>query len=116
MKPEEHEEEDSAVIQKLPFSERLLELYEQFQTSDRAGRLKLARSIAEAFMGDHDKTDHQATDDYHEYFEAYEEARLKYEQASLRVTRLVVHVIEGYLASNPVHREDSSEDDQAAAN
>jgi len=101
MKPDSTEEAHEAV-QKLPFSERLLELYQEFQSANKERRVELAHEIAEAFMVDHDSTDHGATDDYHQYFEAYEEARLKFEHASLRVTRLVVHVIEQYLTSNQI--------------
>jgi len=84
-----------------PISNELLGLYRQFKSSkSKEERLELSQRIAEAFLTDHDFTDHAGNEDYHSYFEKFSLAKREYELAAARLSRLAVHITEEYLESN----------------
>ena len=82
-------------------SGRMLKLYQQYKEAhdpyDKAG---IANEIAEVALHEHDFTDHGLNDDYHRYFEEFQHARNKYDEASLKLARLTLSVIETYLEEN----------------
>jgi hypothetical protein len=87
--------------EEIPFSIELLELYQAFlQAPTREARTDLTRQIASIFASERDSTDASASEEYHEFFESYEKAALKFEQQSDRMTRLAVNLISNYLTRN----------------
>jgi hypothetical protein len=91
----------------LPFSIELLELYQAFNNApNAAARNDLAKRIAVTFAAERDSTDVSASEEYHEFFEDFEAAVLKYEQQSSKLARLAVNLISSYLAQNDTQVED----------
>jgi hypothetical protein len=89
--------------EKPPYSDTLLRLVSQIQeakTHDE--RANLMMNLASQFLNEHDFTDAELEDVYHNYFEEYQEARLRFQQAALRVGRLALHEIQGYCDQNSV--------------
>lgn len=84
-----------------PFSPRLIELYRQFQDAPKDQRLKLAREIAETFASERDCLDHSGSEDYHEFFEDFETARLAFDQQSQKLTRITLQLVEHYMEHHP---------------
>jgi len=82
----------------MPFSPHLLELYQEFRSAPKDQKGELARQIAEAFASERDVYEYQASEQYHEFFETFEQARQKYDQQSQRLTRVAATLIEEYLA------------------
>ena len=81
-------------------SNRLLKLFQQFkECKDPYDRAAIANEIAEVSLNEHDFTDPNMNDSYHQYFEEFQRARDEYDRASLKVARLTVNVIEEYLNS-----------------
>lgn len=58
-------------------------------------------ALAEMFAGTHDPTDYTATDDWHAYIEEYEEARLRFNQAGMRLGRLLTHILDAHFGEEP---------------
>lgn len=50
--------------------------------------------LAECFAAEHDATDHTITDDCHAYTEAFEAAKMQYQQTAVKLGRLALHCIE----------------------
>lgn len=91
----------------LPFPHRLISLYRQFEeATDQEDRYMLAREIAEVFSEDHDPTDYELNDSYHEYFEEFDKAKLAYDQAALKVARVATQVVKHHLLANDLSVED----------
>ncbi len=91
----------------LPFSIELLELYQEFQqTPSREVRNEIAKQMAAAFASERDSTDGSASEEYHEFFESYEKAALKYDQQATRLSRLALNLISGYLTQNEITVEE----------
>ena len=91
----------------LPFPPRLVSLFRQLTDStDASERYLLSREMAEVFAETHDPTDHGLTDDYHQYFEEFDKAKLAYDQAALKVARVATQVIEQYMVTKGVGPED----------
>lgn len=105
MKNDQKADEDQVLH--LPFPPRLVSLYRQLEEStDPEERYMLSREMAEIFSADHDPTDHQLTDSYHEYFEEFDKAKLAYDQAALKVARVATQVIDQYLVSKNMSTDD----------
>lgn len=95
--------QDCGQNHELPFSQTVVKLYQDFvNSSSQEERVRLASQIAEAYAAEHDRTDPSASEDYHQYFEEYEEARAKLDQAGLKLARLAVHVIGEFLSHHRV--------------
>jgi len=80
---------------KTQYSPAFLQLYvkvKQAKNSQERGNLMTA--LASQFCREHDITDSGLNDGYHDYFEEFERARLKFQQASVRLARLAMHEIE----------------------
>lgn len=91
---------DSVGAGELPVSPRVLALYKQIrQTQSKAERAQLMMELAAIFAAEHDPTDDTATDDFHGYLEEYEQAKLRFQQAGLRVARLAMDCIDTYAES-----------------
>jgi len=91
-------------IHDLPFSHRLLKLYQQFSEAEtKEARLALIQEISAQFVAEHDITDININDDYHEYFEEYAAAKLSFEQAQTKLARVAVHVLDEYVTSNEIN-------------
>jgi len=87
--------------EKPPYSDTLLRLVSQIQeakTHDEKANLMM--SLAAQFLSEHDFTDAELEDTYHAYFEEYQDARLRFQQAAIRVGRLALHEIQGYCDQN----------------
>lgn len=100
--------EATTIREDLPFSKRLLDMHREFSGATRERKLELAQELAALFASEHDATDYSATDDYHQYFEEYFQAKLRYEQESLRLARLAANLISVLL-------EKSADEDEASA-
>jgi hypothetical protein len=74
-----------------PYSKAVLHLCQRIQSAESTPeRTELMLQLAGHFHRDHDTTDAQLNDDYHDFFEEYERARLKYQQAAMRLARLAM--------------------------
>ena len=86
-----------------PISPEVLRLYQKIRrVRSQDERKRLMLELAAAFVADHDPTDDTATDTFHAYMEDYEEARLRFQQAALRVARLALDCIDTYESVNDV--------------
>jgi hypothetical protein len=89
--------------EKPPYSDTLLRLVAQIQEAKTLDdRANLMMSLAAQFLNEHDFTEAELEDGYHAYFEEYQEARLHFQQAAIRVGRLALHEIEGYCDQNSI--------------
>jgi len=78
-----------------PYSSAFLRLYVKVrQAKTREERGNLMTALASQFHREHDITDEKLNDGYHDYFEEFEEARLKFQQAAIRLARLAMHEVE----------------------
>jgi hypothetical protein len=85
----------------IPFSSEILELYQAFtQATDRETKTAISLQMASVFAADHDNLDPSATEEYHEFFEAFEKAILAYEHQAHKLARLAVNLVSSYLANN----------------
>lgn len=57
-------------------------------------RAEAMMALASQFAAEHDLLDHEITDDFHEYVEDYVRKRMEFQQASLRLARVAMQVIE----------------------
>lgn len=88
-------------LEDLPFSIVLLELYQEFQQApSQEIRNEIAKQIAATFASERDNTDSDASEEYHEFFESYEKAALRYDQQASRLSRLALNLISGYLTQH----------------
>jgi len=79
-------------------SNRMLKLFQQYkETDDPFDKAGIANEIAEVALHEHDFTDFALNEGYHKYYEDFQQARNKYDEASLKLARLALNVIEGYL-------------------
>lgn len=84
-----------------PFSTALLELFQAFnQARTIDERRDLSKQIAAMYASERDITDWEASEEYHEFFEAYERAALAYEQQADKLSRLAINMIGQYLQQN----------------
>ena len=84
-------------VHEYPFSPEVMDQYLSFTHAATAEkRTVAAMQLAESFYDNHDLTDMNASEGYHDFFEKYEQARLDYQQASLKLSRLAVRIIEEY--------------------
>lgn len=82
----------------VPFSDNLLRLYSEFvDTKSRERREELSLEIAALFAAERDATDISGSEEYHEFFEAYEQAQLDFKIKSLKLARVAVQLITTYL-------------------
>jgi hypothetical protein len=58
--------------------------------------------IAEQFAAEYDPTAQDATEDWHDFFEAHAKASLALEQAALKLSRLAVHYVTGEMERHGV--------------
>lgn len=58
-------------------------------------------ALAQTFAKGHDFSDFTATDDWHSYIEEYEAAKLRFNQAGMRLGRLIANTLEAYLSEQP---------------
>lgn len=101
----------------MPFSPQLLELYQAFQAAtSQQERLDLSQQIAATFASDRDAVDWSASEDYHEFFEAYERAVLKYEQQTTRLSRLALNLVDRFLTTHETDVETLLTPSAVAAN
>jgi hypothetical protein len=85
-------------IPDLPYSKVVLKLCKQISiTTSVEDRAQLMLQLASKFHMDNDPTDAHLTDQYHEYFDDYERARLEFQQTALRLARLAITEVEGAL-------------------
>lgn len=85
----------------LPFSIELLDLYQAFQQAPtREARKEIAKQIAATFASERDDTDIEASEEYHEFFERYEQSVMKYDQQAQKLSRLAVNLISSYLTQH----------------
>lgn len=85
----------------MPFSPKLLELYQAFQRAPhQQARSEIGKEMAAVFASEWDPTDNEASEEYHHFFETYEKAALKYDLQADRLSRLAVNLISGFLTQN----------------
>lgn len=108
----DHERKDGGGIAQvldddLPWSKETLALVHKIQqakTKEERGNLMV--TLANRVVAENDPTDESATDDYHAVIEEFEQARLRYQQAALRVARLTVDLVQQYASANDTTVED----------
>ena len=82
-------------------SNRMLRLFQQYkETDDPFTKAGIANEIAEVALHEHDFTDFSLNEEYHKFYEDFQRARNKYDEASLKLARLALNVIENYLEVN----------------
>lgn len=84
--------------------------------TSKAERKQLTIELALKFMSEHDPSDFQTEEAYHESFDDLIQARLAYEQAALRVGRLAAHCIQLYLSSSELTLEQAMQDSSSTLN
>jgi len=88
-------ENDPKDPSKASYSPAFLRLYakvKQAKTPEERGNLMVA--LATQFNREHDVTDPVLNDGYHDYFEEFARARLKFQQTAVRLARLAMHEVE----------------------
>lgn len=93
---------DVDAVQELPFSQELIELYQQWQNLSKDERMSLSLEMAMVFCAEHDPTDEGFSDEYHSYFEDFLEAQLRFETEAMRLSRLAVQRISEHLESHNI--------------
>lgn len=97
---------DDKLLQELPFSPALIELYQQWKSSSQEDRMALSLELATVFCAEHDATDTAFSEDYHEAFEVFYEAQLRFEAEALRLSRLAERRITEYLEHYKIDLDD----------
>lgn len=88
---------------KSPYSEVLLRLVSQIQEAKSPDeKANLMMALASQFLNEHDFTNYELDDNYHAYFEEYQQSRIQFQQAAIRVGRLALHEIQGYCDQNNI--------------
>jgi len=78
-----------------PYPKAILHLCQRIQSAETPEeRAQLMMQLASSFHQVHDLTDAKLNDDYHDFFEEYERARLKFRQAAMRLARLAMSEVE----------------------
>lgn len=92
----------------MPFSAELLDLYRKFRAAEsKEERIAISMAIAESFLnGEYDITDYSASEEYHAFFTAYEQAQLALEHAALKAARVAVHIIDEYSTNHGLPDEE----------
>ncbi len=93
---------DVGVVQDLPFSQELIDLYQQWQNRSKDERMSLSLEMATVFCAEHDPTDEQFSDEYHSIFDDFLEAQLRFETEAMRLSRLAVQVISDHLSTHGI--------------
>jgi hypothetical protein len=91
----------------MPYSDNLLRLVTKMRsTVNPEEKANLMLTLASLFLSEHDFADEDITDDYHAYFEEYQAARLRFQQAAFRVARLALQEIQSYQneTTDPVNK------------
>ena len=84
-----------------PFSDAVMQLYRQVrEATTKDERMNAILALASRFAQEHDPSDHECSDDYHDYFEQYEKARIEFRQKGMQLGRLAVHLISEYTEHN----------------
>lgn len=93
------------------FSEDLKSRFHRVQEArSKTERDRLMMEFAESFASEYDATDHTANEHYHEFIEEFEKAKLDFKQASMRLARMGVDLMEHALAGEaPIN--DGEEDE-----
>jgi hypothetical protein len=86
---------------KSPYSDAILRLVSQIKEAKTSEeRANMMMVLASQFTNEHDATDAGLDEIYHEFFEEYQEARLRFQQAAIRLGRLAMHEVQGYFDEN----------------
>ena len=94
-------------MSELPFSSKALALFQEFsQCQSKEDRRRILIELGSQMASEHDDSDPSASDIVHEYFEEYAQAKLAFEQASLRVGRLSVTCIADFLSNHEAEEDD----------
>jgi hypothetical protein len=84
-----------------PFSDAVMQLYRQVrEATTKDERMNAILALASRFAQEHDPGDHECSDDYHDYFESYEKARVEFRQKGMQLGRLAVHLISEFTESH----------------
>lgn len=95
------DENTGKTVKQSPYSPKILRLVAQIQEAPSPNdRANLLMALAAQFNEEHDPTDPNLEDGYHFYFEDYHNRRTKFQQAALRLGRLALHEVQGYLNEN----------------
>lgn len=90
------------------FSANLLNHFRRIQTAaTKEERTQLMLEFADSFAIEHDESDYSANDNFHQYIEEYETAKLAYMQSAMRLARMGMDLIdtlqdENNLEADPV--------------
>lgn len=88
------------------FSEDLVDCFQRIQrTRSKGEKVQLMMEFAETFAAEYDSADHTANENYHEFIEQFERARLEFQQASMKLARMGVDFMESVLAEHPPMNE-----------
>jgi len=72
----------------------MLELFRIIEnTPDPNQRLASIMDLASTFSNGHDTLDHEIVDEVHELVEQYEQSRMAYRQAAVKLGRLAMNII-----------------------
>lgn len=93
---------DVGVIQDLPFSQELMDLYQQWQSQSKDERMSLSLEMASVFCAEHDPTDEQFSNEYHAIFDDFLAAQLKFETEAMRLSRLAIQIISDHLSAHGI--------------
>lgn len=105
--PDDNDEQAPSGLDDFPFSDNVLRLYRQARdASTKEERTAAMMELARLFAVEHDLTDFTATDDWHIYIEEFEKAKLAFEQAGLRLSRLVAHTLDEMMEENEVSADE----------
>ena len=86
---------------KPPYSDAILRFVAQIkEAGSPEERANLMMGLASQFASEHDLTDSGLDDNYHSFFDEYQECRMHFQQAALRLGRLALHEVQGYFDAN----------------
>jgi hypothetical protein len=89
------------------YSNAVLHLCQRIKDAKTPGeRAELMLQLANRFYKEHDPTDAKLNDDYHEFFEDYEQARMNFQQAALRLARLAMSEVDEAFETSDVSLDD----------
>lgn len=95
--------EDKPTPTKSPFSEKMLRIVAKVrETESPEERANLLMALAAVFAQEHDPTDEDVDDMYHNFFEEYQRSRLEFQQAAIRLGRLAMSEVSMHLQKHDI--------------